>query len=136
MPESIFVCHELAKLLGVLSHPDRIRIVGELRNGERDVNTLRDVLGVTQARVSQQLALMRSHRVVRIRRQGRHVYYRLSQPAIAEWLVEGLRFLEGESGADEQLQSALGEAKATWTASWEEPNSAQSRRGGVSAATD
>jgi len=115
MPETVFVSHELAKLLSVLSHQDRVRIVSELRQGERDVNSLRDALGLTQARVSQQLALMRSYRLVKIRRQGRHVFYRLSQPPLAEWLLDGLRFVEGEEGVVEKLQTALGEARALWT---------------------
>jgi DNA-binding transcriptional ArsR family regulator len=120
MPQRISVAQELAKLLNVLSHPDRVRIVGELRTGERDVNTLRKALGLTQARVSQQLALMRANRMVRIRRQGRHIFYSLSQPGLAEWLVEGLRFVEGEAELSAQLQAALGQARDLWSATWDE----------------
>ena len=115
MPETVCVSNELAKLLSTLSHPDRVRIVSELRQGERDVNTLRDALGLAQARVSQQLALMRSSRLVKIRRQGRHVFYRLSQPVLADWLLDGLRFVEGEEGTAEKLQVALGEARVLWS---------------------
>jgi DNA-binding transcriptional ArsR family regulator len=114
MSETVFVSHELAKLLSVLSHQDRVRIVSELRSGERDVNSLRDALGLTQARVSQQLALMRSYQLVRIRRQGRHVFYRLSQPLLAEWLLDGLRFVEGEEDVTAKLLAALGQARQTW----------------------
>lgn len=115
MSETVFVSHELAKLLSVLSHQDRVRIVSELRHGERDVNSLRDALGLAQARVSQQLALMRSYQLVRIRRQGRHVFYRLSQPLLAEWLLDGLRFVEGEEDVTNKLLAALGQARQTWT---------------------
>lgn len=119
MPQRIYVSQELAKLLGVLSHPDRIRLVGELRQEERDVNTLRERLGLTQARVSQQLALLRAHRLVRVRRHGRHVFYRLSQPPLIDWLIDGLRFVEGEQTITAELRSALTQARDLWTAGWE-----------------
>ncbi|MCC6586281.1 MAG: helix-turn-helix transcriptional regulator [Bryobacterales bacterium] len=116
MPQRIYISQELAKLLGVLSHPDRIRLVGELRQEERDVNTLRERLGLTQARVSQQLALLRAHRLVRIRRDGRHIFYRLSQPTLVDWLIDGLRFVEGEPTTTADLRIALMQARDLWTA--------------------
>ena len=115
MPERVFATKELAKLLGVLAHPERIRIVEELRSSELDVNSLQKLLGVAHSRVSQNLALLRSHRVVAERREGRHVYYRLVQPRIAGWLLEGLDFLERELAMNEEMRSALDRARERWT---------------------
>lgn len=95
MPARILVAKELAELFKLLSHPDRIRLVEELRSGEQDVSSLADALGLTGPRVSQHLGLLRTHRVVAERREGRHHFYQLSQPEIASWIVGGLAFLEG-----------------------------------------
>ena len=38
VPYRVLVANELADLLGVLAHPNRIRIIEELRDGERNVN--------------------------------------------------------------------------------------------------
>lgn len=85
---------ELAKLLGVMSHPDRLRILEELQDHEQDVGTLQERLGLPQARASQHLATLRAHRLVTERRVGRHVFYRLLQPDIVAWIMAGLELLE------------------------------------------
>lgn len=114
MPARQLVTKELAKFLGVLSHPHRIRIVEEIRHEERDVNFLEQVLGISHARVSQHLALMRSHRLVTERRQGRRVFYRLFQPELATWLLEGLKFIEGDVAAAQDMRDAVEQVKALW----------------------
>jgi DNA-binding transcriptional ArsR family regulator len=78
---------ELAQLFSALSHPHRIHIVQILAQGERDVNTLSELLGCTQSRVSQQLALLRARNLVHVRRDGRHAYYRLSHGSLND-LIE------------------------------------------------
>ena len=105
---------ELARLFAVLAHPDRIRICEELRDAERDVNSLQAVLGVTHARVSQQLALLRTARVVGERRQGRHVFYRLIQPELARWIARGLDFVEAELADSQAIRGAVAEARNLW----------------------
>ena len=115
MPDRAFATKELAKLLGVLAHPERIRIVEELRGGELDVNSLQKLLGVAHSRVSQNLGILRSHRIVSERREGRHVFYRLLQPQLATWLRDGLSFLEREAELNQEIRSALGRAREQWT---------------------
>ena len=115
MWERPFASKELAKFLGVLAHPDRIQIIEELRGGELDVNSLQQLLGVAHSRVSQNLSILRSHRLVEERRQGRHVYYRLVQPRIAAWLVEALTFLQREASLNDEIRSALDQARQKWT---------------------
>lgn len=85
---------ELAKILGAISHPDRIRILEELHDEEKDVGTLQEKLGLPQARASQHLATLRAHRLVTERRVGRHVFYRLMQPDIVAWMLAGLELFE------------------------------------------
>jgi len=115
MPTRLLAARELAAFLGVLGHPDRVRIVGELRHGERDVNALQEALGVTHSRTSQNLAILRAHRVVIERREGRHVFYRLSQPAVAEWLLSALRFVEADLADVVQRRRAVEAARQRWS---------------------
>lgn len=113
MPDRQVVAKELAEIFKIIAHPDRIRIVEELGNGEKDVNTLVDRLDLPGPRVSQHLGLMRAHRIVEERREGRHHYYHLTQPDIAKWIVEGLSFVEGRiSGVS---KSAISRARSLWT---------------------
>lgn len=115
MPDCSIVTQELASLFGVLSHPQRVRIIEELRDQEHDVNFLAEALGARHSRVSQHLSLLRSHRLVKMRRDGRHVYYRLSNPDIAPWLVRGLRFIGAELLRDEDIHAAVVEVRADWS---------------------
>lgn len=95
MPKRQLVAKELAEVLRVIAHPDRIRIIEELRTGECDVNSLVETLELPGPRVSQHLGLLRLHRIVEERRDGRRHFYSLVHPEIAGWIVEGLSFIEG-----------------------------------------
>lgn len=113
MPSRQLVAKELAELFKVVSHPDRIRMIEELRSGEKDVNTLMGALDLPGPRVSQHLSLLRAHRFVEERRDGRHHFYHLTQPEIAEWIIEGLSFIEGRmSGIS---RSAIKSARELWS---------------------
>ncbi len=95
MPTRQLVAKELAEVFKIIAHPDRVRLIEELRAGEKDVNTLVKLLDLPGPRVSQHLSLLRAHRIVEERREGRHHFYHLIQPEIADWIVEGLDFIEG-----------------------------------------
>lgn len=117
MPFRSFVTKELATLLGILSHHHRIRIIEELRGKELDVNSLQNILQVSHSGVSQHLSILRSHRLVKERREGRHVIYQLAQPNLAAWLLEGLQFIEGGLNQAEEMQKALEETRSVWSES-------------------
>jgi DNA-binding transcriptional ArsR family regulator len=115
MPSRVVVAKELSEIFKMLSHPDRIRLVEELRGGEQDVNTLHERLELPSTRVSQHLSLLRAHRIVEERREGRHVFYRLTQPELADWIIDGLRFVEGRMTSDAVQRKALNRARKLWT---------------------
>jgi DNA-binding transcriptional ArsR family regulator len=98
---------QLAVLLGVLSHPLRIQIVEELHKTECDVSTLRNSLNVPHSGVSQHLAVLRTHRLVIERREGRRVVYRLADSALADWLLSAFRFLETTAGRYDEIRDAI-----------------------------
>ena len=94
MPSRQVVAKELAEIFGILAHPDRIRMVEELRIGEKDVSSLAKILGLETPRVSQHLRLLRMHGIVIERREGRHHFYHLNNPDMAAWILQGLTFIE------------------------------------------
>lgn len=114
MPERAIISRELANLFSVLSHPHRVRIIEELRAGEQDVQTLQDLLSSSQSAVSQHLAVLRAHRIVEERREGRHVFYRLRQPGLAAWVMLGLRFLEADRQAFAEFEAAAERVRKLW----------------------
>lgn len=124
MPQRTLVTKELADFIGVLAHPRRIRIIEELRDVERDVNSLQSALEISHSGVSQHLSVLRAHRLVLERREGRHVHYRLRQPELARWLLEGIRFLQANQETSE-VRDAIATVQAIWSAA--ETTPAQSK---------
>lgn len=101
MPSQAIVSRELADLFRLLAHPDRLRLIAEIRRGEQDVSSLAAALGLPATRVSQHLALLRVHRLVEERRAGRTHFYHLVHPALAAWIVESLQFVDIRNRLDE-----------------------------------
>ena len=113
MPDRKVVAKELADIFKIVANPDRIRIIEELRSGEKDVNTLVDSLELPGPRVSQHLSLMRAHRIVEERREGRCHYYHLTQPDMANWIIEGLDFVEGRLNSVSKV--SITKARELWS---------------------
>ncbi|MEX0757374.1 MAG: metalloregulator ArsR/SmtB family transcription factor, partial [Acidimicrobiia bacterium] len=67
-----------------LADPKRLLIINALRDGERSVTELCDVLGLPQTNVSQHLAVLREKDLVEVRRDGQWSYYSLTSPKIIE----------------------------------------------------
>jgi ArsR family transcriptional regulator, virulence genes transcriptional regulator len=65
-----------------LANPIRIAILHTLRDGEKSVNKLTDVLGISQSNLSQHLALIRQMGILKTRKQGTSIYYRVTNPKI------------------------------------------------------
>ena len=71
-----------AEVLKTVAHPLRLRIVELLESGEKSVNELSDLLGVTQPLTSQHLSQMRIRGVLGCRREGTLVYYSIVNPDV------------------------------------------------------
>jgi DNA-binding transcriptional ArsR family regulator len=68
---------DTADVFGLLSDPRRLRLLLALVDGELCVCDLAAVTGMSESATSHALRLLRAHRVVSTRRDGRMVYYRL-----------------------------------------------------------
>ncbi len=80
----------VADLFKALADPTRVRIIGLLAHTELCVGDLARILGMTQPAVSHQLRLLRNLRIVRARKEGRHVYYTLMDEHIHDLFDQGL----------------------------------------------
>ena len=78
MDEMMENARNATNFLKALSHEGRLMILCHLASGEKSVTELEDLLSARQAAVSQQLARLRLEGLVRQRRDGKAIYYRLS----------------------------------------------------------
>ncbi len=104
----------MADFLGAISHPHRIRIIEELHTQELDVNTLKGILKISHSSVSQNLSVLRAHKVVAQRREGNRVFYRLTQPELANWLLRGVNYIEGGLQSEQKIRCAVDEVMKVW----------------------
>ena len=80
----------VADLFKALSDPTRVRIISLLAHTELCVGDLCLVLGMSQPAVSHQLRVLRNLRIVKARKEGRHVFYTLSDEHIHDLFDQGL----------------------------------------------
>jgi DNA-binding transcriptional ArsR family regulator len=85
---------DIAEFFKVFGDPTRLKILFLLEQGELGVNAITDTLGMQQSTISQQLKLLRARRLVRFRKEGRNVLYRLNDEHIQRILALGMEHYE------------------------------------------
>lgn len=80
-------------ILKAIAHESRLIILCALLDGDKAVSELESILELRQPAVSQQLARLRGDRLVRTRRQGKMIYYSLSDDPEVRAIVAFLRDL-------------------------------------------
>jgi len=65
-----------------LANPIRLAILHSLRDGEKSVNELTVILGISQSNLSQHLTLMRQKGILKTRKQGTSIFYCVTNPKI------------------------------------------------------
>jgi ArsR family transcriptional regulator, lead/cadmium/zinc/bismuth-responsive transcriptional repressor len=83
-------CERAAAIFRALGDPQRLRILMVLEASERCVSELCVVLDDNMPAISQRLRLLKSERVVRSRREGKHIYYALADAHISRLVTNGL----------------------------------------------
>jgi ArsR family transcriptional regulator, lead/cadmium/zinc/bismuth-responsive transcriptional repressor len=76
----------VAETFRMLGDPTRVKILDTLGTGELCVNDLAAKVGISESAVSHQLRLLRTMRLVRVRREGRLAYYAVDDDHILELL--------------------------------------------------
>ena len=64
--------------LKVLSNPDRLKILCVLVEGELNVQQIEQHTNIYQPTLSQQLTVLRNNQIVSTRREGKQIFYQLS----------------------------------------------------------
>lgn len=73
-----------AELCKILASPKRIEIIVALKNGEKTVTELVEILETPKANVSQHLSVMRLKGILKSRRDGVNIYYSISNPKVVK----------------------------------------------------
>ena len=102
-----------AKVCRTMAHPIRLALMNALRDGERSVGDLAEAVDVRQPLVSQHLAALRNQGLLRYRRSGNEVFYRIAYPKmiqacdlLREVLFEHLRSQEELLAANQRTRGS------------------------------
>lgn len=86
----LVIFESLAEVARALSHPNRIDLLEHLAQGERSVEDLADVSGMSFANTSRHLQILRRARLVEPTRRGKHILYSLASDAEVVTLLRAL----------------------------------------------
>ncbi|MFD8472354.1 ArsR/SmtB family transcription factor [Streptomyces globisporus] len=81
---------EAASVFALLADSTRLHLLWLLAQEEADVGTLAERCAASRTGVSQHLAKLRLAGLVDTRREGRHIYYRLTDGHLRRLVVEAL----------------------------------------------
>lgn len=84
----------IAEVFRLLGDPTRVRLVDALTHGERCVGDLAALVGISESAVSHQLRLLRTARLVRVRRSGRQAHYALDDHHVVELFYDMRKHVE------------------------------------------
>jgi DNA-binding transcriptional ArsR family regulator len=76
-----------AGVFKALGHPDRLRIIEELTEGERCVCDLVKLVGSSWSTVSRHLSVLKAAGVVADEKRGLQVFYRVALPCVSSFMV-------------------------------------------------
>lgn len=82
---------EVADFFRIFGDSTRIGILFALKNAELCVCNICTLLNMTQSAVSHQLRILKQARLVRYRRDGKIVYYKLDDEHISKILAQGMK---------------------------------------------
>jgi len=74
----------IAARFRMLAEPMRLRLLNELRDGEKTVSTLVEATGAGQANISKHLSLLADAGMVGRRKEGLNVYYFIADESLFE----------------------------------------------------
>ena len=86
--------YDLAELFRVFGDSTRIRILFVLFESEVCVCDLASILNMTQSAVSHQLKILKQAKLVKSRREGKSVFYSLSDSHVSHIIDQGREHIE------------------------------------------
>ena len=92
---------DMTDILTALADPSRLKIVSALAVTEMCVTDLANILGINQTTLSHQLRLLRSANLVTCKKQGKVVFYSISNAIIHDLLLSVSRLALSEPPVNE-----------------------------------
>ncbi len=89
--------YELADFFRVFGDSTRIKILYVLLQSEMCVYDIASLLGMTQSAISHQLRVLKQMQLVKFRREGKTVFYSLSDSHIENILSQGMEHISEEN---------------------------------------
>ena len=89
MPD-LEVLFELADLFKVFRDSTRIRIMFTISDNEMSVLNIAESINMEQSTISHQLRVLRQNKLVRVRRDGKQIYYSLDDDHVKKIIEMGL----------------------------------------------
>ena len=86
--------YDLAELFKVFGDTTRIRILYVLFESEMCVCDIAELLNMSQSAISHQLRVLKQSRLVRSRRDGKTIYYSLSDDHVRTIIGQGMEHIE------------------------------------------
>ncbi len=84
----------VAELFHAFSDTSRVRIMSALLDGEKNVRTLAQLVGITESAVSHHRHGLRRTHVVTAHRDGKEVYYNITDPHIITLFTQDVRHVQ------------------------------------------
>ncbi len=88
------ILYDLAELFKVFGDTTRIKILYALFESELCVCDIAQILGLTQTAVSHQLRVLKTNKLVRFRKEGKNVFYSLSDEHVRGIINLGMEHVE------------------------------------------
>ena len=86
--------NDLSELFKVFGDPTRLKILFALFKEEYCVYDLAKALSMTQSAISHQLKILKQSRLVKGRRDGKHIFYSLSDDHVRSIIAQGLEHVD------------------------------------------
>ena len=77
---------EVAELLRVMAHPERLMVLCQLTQSEMGVGQLQQGSTLSQSAFSQHLTVLRKHGIIQARKESQQGLYRLAASRITAWI--------------------------------------------------
>ena len=86
----------VAELFRAFSDTTRVRILSAIVDQELNITALAQIISVTESAISHHMRGLRQMRIVQARREGKEVFYRISDPHIVTLFRQGLGHIQDE----------------------------------------
>jgi ArsR family transcriptional regulator, lead/cadmium/zinc/bismuth-responsive transcriptional repressor len=99
MPLSVLDEHtgaHVAELFRAFSDTSRVRIMSALLDGEKNVSRLAELVGISDSAASHHMRGLRQTRIVTARRDGKEVYYSITDPHIITLFKQGVEHVRSD----------------------------------------